>query len=393
MARASVHPRHKSKYQRIHRNDPRRSRCMILGAQCTAGQQKKIGRPKHAAASAHDAFKISVFKSRSAANAFRRKAPGRQSQQSQLLPHGRSQGCPSFPDAHGQLGSSSTTSPAPKPAPTPSAVAAAKDGFIPAMIWSTSGMEPVHQSSLTWNIAPMAGQESPPGNIPSTDAMVKLSKINLDLHIQLVATEMNRTILDLNSFIYREDPLSIQNYTLAEFMLKTSEDFLQILTRLCSSQKPVTQPLQSYQGTSHNPTPISSVTYLYTATQPLLAPPALTITSIFTQLISLYEVLLEHLTTRIERLSTESLTSISGVIFGGSPQEKPCTYGMLFSNIIVESLEEMESALGISEIDVLLSELDGRVGITPRDGATKPVHVKQLFRKAAVMLQQFSLGE
>ncbi|KAF5857763.1 hypothetical protein ETB97_005294 [Aspergillus alliaceus] len=158
----------------------------------------------------------------------------------------------------------------------------------------------------------MAGQESPPGNIPSTDAMVKLSKINLDLHIQLVATEMNRTILDLNSFIYREGPLSIQNYTLAEFMLKTS-------------QKPVTHPLQSYQGTSHNLTPISSVTYPYTATQPLLAPPALTITSIFTQLISLYEVLLEYLTTRIERLSTESLTSISGVIFGGSPQEKPCT--------------------------------------------------------------------
>ncbi|KAL2811227.1 hypothetical protein BJX63DRAFT_399469 [Aspergillus granulosus] len=433
--------RHKSKCQRIHRNDVKCARCMMLDAECIAGQQKKVGRPKHAATSARDAPTDPEFESRPTANAaFRRKEPDLLSQQSHPLPHGRSQECPSFSYSHGQLGSSNTSS----PAPAPSAVAAAEDFFVPAMIWSTSGTQTSYQRSLTWNMArdnhespladfdssinftssddplpepainriyptpatlAMAGQENPPGDIASTDAMVKLSKIDLDLHIRLAATEKNRTVIKLNSFILPEGPLFIENYTLAEFILKTSEDFLQILTRLCSSQSLVALSLQSYQGTSNNAASTSSSILSYPAPQPLLAPLALAITSIFTQLISLYEVVLEHLITGIERLSTEPLTPFASIKFQGLPLNKPCTQGMIFSNTIVELLEEMEGALGINkiprngktgllssrQIDVLWSELDGRVGITPREDTMKPAHVKQLFRKAAVILHEFSM--
>jgi hypothetical protein len=142
----------------------------------------------------------------------------------------------------------------------------------------------------------------------------------------------------------------------------------------------------------------------------LPAPLALIITSIFAQLISLYEFILDHLITRIERLPSDPLTPIRTVKFRGLLQpDKPCVQGMIFSNVIVAFLEEMEIALGINEMrdcggicllsarqaDVLWSEMEGRVGIISRDagGAMRPADVKQLFRKAATVLCEYSLRE
>ncbi|KAL4985927.1 hypothetical protein BDW68DRAFT_198490 [Aspergillus falconensis] len=430
MTHAPVHPsqrrvacdlcrRHKSKCQRIQRNDPKCSRCMVLDAECVAGQQRKVGRPKHSAISAREAHQGPGSMSRPTANtAFRKKAPGRQSRQSHLLAHGQS------PDSE---------CPAYNPAPKRSAVTAAESCSVPTMTRPASGTETIHQRSFNLNIPydyhesplanidssidlttsddhanriyrdpstlAMAGQERLRGDIANTEAIVNLSKVNLDLHIRLAAAEMNRTILDLNSLIYREGPLFIQNYTLAEFVLKTSEDFSQILTRLCASQTPCP---------SHNLTPTSSLAFSYVPTKQLPAPLALTITSIFTQLISLYEVFLDHLIARIERLSTEPVEPIPNVKFKGLLRpDQPCVQGMIFSNLVVELLEEIEGSLGINkmplqreigllsarQVDVLWSELEGRVGITSRDGAMKPADVKQLFRKAAIILHQFSLRE
>lgn len=258
--------------------------------------------------------------------------------------------------------------------------------------------------------------------IESSDAIAKLSKINLDLHIRVAATEMNRTFLDLNSLIYRESPLFIDNYTLAVFILKTSQDFVQILTlllnsrrchgALCTSQNPATLflepvplPLQSYQHNYSNSTSTYSLPYPSAASQSLLAPLALTITSIFTQLISLYELVLEHITTRIEQLPTLPVAPLPGITFGGLPLAEPCTQGMLFSNGVVHLLERMERALGISEpedgeagllsarqVEVLWSELDGGVGITPADGTMRrPAHVKKLLGKMAIKFSRISL--
>ncbi|GFF23925.1 hypothetical protein IFM61606_08984 [Aspergillus udagawae] len=333
------------------------------------------------------------------------------------------------------------------PIPAPSRVTAADDAFFLASTWSTTGMPSFYHDSFTGNVghtfdrdfllpnldstfdftdtgahlvnpaaisinsAPdtLTGLErgNAAGDIESSDAIAKLSKINLDLHIRITATERNKAILDLNSILYRESPLFIHNSTLAEFMLNTSEEFLQILKRLRSSQNPFTLPSQSSHDNRHNPTSAFSLTYPFAAAQPLLGPLSLTITSIFSQLISLYELFLEHLTARLARLAIDPIATIPGVTFGGLPIENPCLQGLLFCNVTVHRLEGMERALGISEtpeggtvgllsarqIDVLWSELDGRIGLTPCNGATRLARVKRLLGKVAIIFKTLSVSK
>lgn len=469
----SVHPsqrrfsceacrRQKSRCQRIKRNDAKCVRCTILRIECTTGQQKKVGRPKQAADPAQGVSKIPDAKSRSTVKRSRSKSLNRQKQQNEQKPPGRSPGFPSFPNIDDDLQWSSTISPAAMPILAPSPATTAPDAFVPTPTWSSTGMVSFHQDSLIWNItkaldddfslsnfdsafgsttadassldtavnsidcAPVTlvipGPDSAVGVIESSDAIAKLSKINLDLHIRVAASERNRTSLDLNSLIYRESPLFIDNYTLAVFILKTSQDFVQILTLLlnsrqchevlCTSQnqatlslEPVPLPLQSYQHTFSKSTSTFSLPYPSAASLSLLAPIALTITSIFTQLISLYELFLEHTTTRIEQLSTLPVVPLPGIMFGGLPLAEPCTQGMLFSNGVLHLLERMERALGISEpergeagllsarqVEVLWSELDGGVGITPADGSMRrPALVKKLLGTMAIKFSHLSL--
>ncbi|KAG2002090.1 hypothetical protein GB937_009755 [Aspergillus fischeri] len=410
---------------------------------CTIGQQRKVGRPKRAAVSAPDAPKTPGLKSRPSV-----KEPPSSifERQSRLNPHGKSQGTPSFLEVYDWPGVSRMVSPAATPTPAPSRVTAADDAFSPAPIGSTTGMPSFYDDSLTGKVGhlfdrdvllpdfdstfdftdtgvhlldpaaitincapdtlPVLGRGSPAGDIESSDAIAKLSKINIDLHIRITATERYKAILDLNSILYRESPLFIHNYTLAEFMLNTSEVFLQILQRLCSSQNPFTVPLQSPNNNRHDPTSAFSLTYPFAAAQPLLAPLSLTVTSIFSQLIALYELFLEHLTARIARLAIDPIATIPGITFGGLPLENPCMQGLLFCNVTVHRLEGMERALGISgmpeggtlgllsarQIDVLWSELDGRIGITPCSGATRLARVKRLLGKVAIIFKKLSLS-
>ncbi|KAL3488162.1 hypothetical protein BJX62DRAFT_240310 [Aspergillus germanicus] len=434
MAHTPVHPsqrrvacelcrRHKSKCQRIHRNDPKCSRCMILGAECLAGQQKKVGRPKHLAGTARGAPRDPGFMSGPDANtAFRKRGHDQHQERDELLSPGLAQGseCLEY-----NLN------------PPPVAVAAA-DGCSVPRIWPAPGIETIQQAPMIPIISTFGGDEFPmvdfdsasnlatsnihspeldanppyrtartlertkyessPGDSASTGAIAKLSQINLDLHIRLAAAEKYRAMLDLNTIVYPEGPLFIEDYTLAEFVLKASEDFSQILTRLCAAQG--SRP-------SHTLTTSSSPSV---SANPLPAPLALTITSIFLQVMSLYEFVLDHLITRIERLPNDPLVPIRTIKFKGLLQpDKPCVQGMIFSNAIVALLEEMEVALGTKEMrdrggicllsarqaDVLSSELEGRVGVISRDGggAMRPADVKQLFRKAATVLCEYSLRE
>ncbi|KAB8221448.1 hypothetical protein BDV33DRAFT_190431 [Aspergillus novoparasiticus] len=342
-------------------------------------------------------------------------------------------------------------SPANLSTPTPMLVTAAPN-------WPTVGIVQIHRSALTWRFTdiiiddsdfPLANFDSTFGSsldkaankiphasaptvipgledavdgIETSDALGKLSKINLELHVRVAAAEMNKTTLDFNSLIYQNSPLCIDNYTLAVFTLKASQEFVQILTRLLNSrqchglpstsQKPVSLypepmmlPLQSHQDNVLNSTSASSPPFFSAASQPLLAPLALTIISIFTQLITVYGLFLEHLSTRIERLSTDPITPIPGIIFGGVPLETPCMQGMLFFNGVLHLLETMEQALGISEreggtvgllsdrqVEVLWSELDGGLVITPGGGTMRPADVRKLLGRMAMILNHFSLN-
>ncbi|KAL6357063.1 hypothetical protein LRP88_10680 [Fusarium phalaenopsidis] len=254
-----------------------------------------------------------------------------------------------------------------------------------------------------------------PDTIDTSDAMLELFRMNLDLHIRVAAVERNKDTLDFNSVIYPQSVLYIDNSTLAEFMLKTSRDLLLILTRLLSSRESrgrlsysslaeapfpklvSPSPSQTYPSNHH--LPISPVV---AAEEPLSAPIALAITSIFTQMVSLYELILEHLTACLERITTDPIAPIPGFTFGGVPLDKPCTQGMLFSEVIVHLLERIEQVLGIGpvplggeagllavrQIQVLWSELDGRREIIPGRGVMRPADVRRLFGKVADIFRQ-----
>lgn len=277
----------------------------------------------------------------------------------------------------------------------------------------------VHPDSVAPTMLEYATAE---GGDEISEALAKLSNFNLDLHVRLAAVEMNKTTLDLNSLLYREGPLFIDDFTLVAFMLRTSQDFLRMLTRLLNlqqshklqgiSRKPeehcIMTPLSLQHRQDDVCSPISNAApcYPHGSQQPLLAPLALVATAIFTQLTTLFEIFLEHLTTRLERIYTDPIAPIPGLTFDGLQFSEPCTQGMLFANTSVTLLEEIERVLGTTErvdggevkllsarqIDVLWSELDESVGVAPGHGPMRPAHVKRTLREVAYVFSQLSLG-
>lgn len=388
----------------------------MLGVECITESQKKIGRPRRPKPSSMSQGNASLHEGES------------QLDWSQIMP------------------------------PTQSTVRTIDDAFAQALTWPTVGMDSFDPYSTSWDATfnfdqtnPLFSYDSgisiptpcslltPAGTVsaansppfapietivipgPETtdaidisDYIRKLSKMNVDLHIRFTTTKMNAATLDFNSVIYPQSPLCIDNLTLAEFMLKTSQDFLLILTRLlrsrsscgllCASETAETPSPKPLQNNHLNPSSNSILSLPVTTSEPLFAPLALTITSIFSQMISIYEQILEYITTRVERIAIDPIAPIPGLMFGGSPVEKPCTQGMLFCELIEYLLQKTEQALGIfsvseggeagllsaRQIKVLWSELNGRQPIIPGHAIMTPANLRKLFAKVASIFRQLS---
>ncbi|KAM0327217.1 hypothetical protein ACHAQA_006351 [Verticillium albo-atrum] len=246
--------------------------------------------------------------------------------------------------------------------------------------------------------------------------------MNLDLHVRVSAAESNKANLDFNGLIYQDSPLYIDNITLADFILRTSHEVHLTLTRLRGVRtyrglleappktdtilagvmplSPQSSPDETYYySTASSPSP-----YPAAAQEPLLPPLALTITSIYTQLITLYELILEHLATRIERIGTEPIAPVPGLTVGGMPLVKPCAQGLLFAEVIIKILERLEKSLGIGElaegdspgllsarqISVLWSELDEGSGVMPGQGMLRPAQLRKSFERVAAIFKHLS---
>ena len=268
-------------------------------------------------------------------------------------------------------------------------------------------------------------------SIATSEALAKLSKINLDLHIRISATEANKDTLDFNRMAYRESPLFIGNLTLAEFMLGSFQEFMMILTQLRDSRpRPARGSYRTPQPTSSASPKLSLVpsqmeygqgggqysqnynhgstlaTYPFAASEPLLAPLALTITSTFVQLMSLCELTVKHVTVGIERHAVQPIKPFPGLKFGGFALGGPCTQGLLYFNVVVHLLEKIERLLGIGmvpeggeagllsarQMDVLWGELDGRGSSADGRGAMRPMYVREAFGKIGQTLKQLSLS-
>lgn len=484
---ATIHPtqrrlsceicrKHKSRCRRLHPNDPKCTRCTIHGIECTSGQQKKVGRPRRADTPGSEATKDSKDT--------RSIVPDPQAAWIEVMMSSQPASRLREVAANG-LSWNNVLSPELTPLPTQAT--ASHDGFSttemdtldrllqtpgkgPSWVAPNDPVETCTSSTTTtshWFNTPLTGTtaSSPADSvclqaethmptrttklavdgIAPPEAIAKLSKINLNFHVRVAAAEANRDTLDLNSLIYKESPLYIDNLTLSEFILAASQKFLMILTRLrvsrptrglsCATQStrstfPRLLPLssqmdafakddyvprlsgsprfsesQSYRGGQYNSTSVPSI-YPLAASEPLLVPLALTITSIFIQLISLCELSAKHMTARIERIAVDPIAAIPGLTFGGLPLAEPCTQGMLFCNVAVHLLERIERSLGIAmvpeggeagllsakQMDALWGELDEGVSTAHGRGAMRPVNVRETFDELGQIFNQLSLG-
>ncbi|KAF5627020.1 C6 zinc finger domain protein [Fusarium sp. NRRL 52700] len=266
---------------------------------------------------------------------------------------------------------------------------------------------------------------SPMGSIDLSDALSRLSKLNNDLHVRMAAIEMHRSVMTLSSILFREGPLFIDDLTLGEFTLTSAQGLFQVLSRLLNrqchasldgAQMPdiVNLPGLDIQSSSphrylggrngHGQGPNLSIASPFPSAslQPLPAPLVLTITAVFTQLISLYEVFIKHMMLWLDNIATEPLGSISGLQIGEASPQYLCTQGIRFSDASLNFLERIEQILGLTglpewgglglmsmqQINLLWSVLDGSEGIAPGHGFMRPAYVKRSLWKALSVMSR-----
>ncbi|ENH73670.1 hypothetical protein FOC1_g10001728 [Fusarium oxysporum f. sp. cubense race 1] len=224
-----------------------------------------------------------------------------------------------------------------------------------------------------------------------TDSLSQLQRISLDLHVRAVAVEHHKQALTLDMISYKLGPLYKDGFTLAQSVLKSSQDFFVILARLHSSRSgavssSIPPPALNFADLGLPALlPRPCITY-----QPLSGPLALTIINVFTQLIALYELIIEKLSARVNRLD----------VLPRSMMVHPCKQGLLFTRMAVPLLERMESVLGTAggpengegllsprQLDVLWIELGGVNGETDV-GMLRPILLRRAFHDAEIILRR-----
>lgn len=430
----------KSRCHRVLQTDASCSRCMMLGLKCTAGQQRKIGRPQQMTTYREDL--VIRHPTSEDHSTLTTKKPYNQG-----FPRKRHETLSPAQGTHHQRPSE------------------AFPAFISASLPSTSEMNSHFSDLFPWDVSNAVEQSLPTSTTASTldfetstvpsaytpstnspsaificaspseakatsfpadlgatdgittsDALAKLSQINIQLHARVVVADVNRETINLNSIIYQNGPLFCDNFTLAEFIIKTSQDFLTILTRLIAHRSigALLQPLQaaityprlplSSSSPSQNQILLWPHTSARAPTKPLPASLVLTMTSIFSQLLTLLELTLEHFIPRIRRIHVEPIAPIPDLTFGGTTLAEPCEQGIVFSKIVIHLLERIEQDLGIDELlglgagllsdrqkEVLWNELGEGFEIGPTYGAARPANVRNSFQTVIHMFHQVNL--
>ncbi|KAH6688438.1 hypothetical protein F5X68DRAFT_255358 [Plectosphaerella plurivora] len=217
-------------------------------------------------------------------------------------------------------------------------------------------------------------------------SMATLSLMNIDLHNRLQVANAHKRVLDLDLLIYRQGPLFINNLTLAEFTLKVSGEYLSILTNVHSAV--------SRRKSLASTTPQHNSSCLTSRASPgsLTTPMTLAMTSIFVQLLDLYELDIECLLARLEIFKAEPTAPMSppDALFPAY-NAHPGVQGMLFVRAIHNLLQRLEVLLGISlspeRVDGLLSSrqmhtLWNEMSDDFGSSVTRPDSIKSSMREA-----------
>ncbi|KAF5586997.1 uncharacterized protein FSUBG_11927 [Fusarium subglutinans] len=417
----------KSRCQRIRPTDEKCARCSMLGVKCEIGQQKVPGRPRRKQAGKGSPPPVQQL-------------PASQTVSPSAVPQNAA-----FVDDWSPFDWTGMLSPKPSPPRMPTA--AIQDGI--AASWGMGFTDIFDQSSTSWNtggdleytntplytdldtitnIYPIGMSPNStvtyetffpltncltthhPRKVDPGEFISDLSTINLGLHVRLEAIKATKASLDFDAMIYPHGPLFIDNITLAEYVIKVAQEFLFILTKLyntrhcpellCDSQpmelvrpcQPSSELRRQSKNLFHVSLPQPTIT-----SEPLSAPISLMITSIFVQLITIYELILDNVATRVERIAIDPLDPIPGLIVCGRPLERPCTQGMIFCEVSVSLIENTERVLGVGikqeakevgllsprQVEVLGNELNERCRVIPDHAMMTPAMLRKLLGKVA----------
>lgn len=452
----------KAKCQRLRQNDIKCSRCTMLGVECQAGSQKKVGRPRRSERMfEHKVLKSipmsSDVRSRKANKDYRQPFMSHQSvlypggsddrsgltlvtprtsqlpitlhpsmsirapKELSLLPEPASwQLLASTPNERVRIDSNNGSSPTDQYIATimPPLSSSSDDTSDHEPDWPGIATIPtsLHENSLA-RLAPPGPetryysheatgalyfdtrlrtvtnertsiQHNPTNHSEQPDIADTLSRIRKDMDLRRAIIRRNKSMLSLDTLIYRNSPLFIGNYTLSEFLISASQDFLQILVRLQASRR--WKPNPSFHATAASPERLPHAL-------------AHTISSIFSQLVSFYELFLEHLTSRIEHISTYPVAPIPGLTLNGKLLDRPCEQGSLFCDMVLGILERLEDVLGFEgrgagkgllsaeQVEDLWSQMDGSDGVASGCGVMRPADIKALFRKVGAVFERLAV--
>ncbi|KAF5681359.1 hypothetical protein FDENT_8130 [Fusarium denticulatum] len=417
----------KSRCQRIRPTDEKCARCSMLGVKCEIGQQKVPGRPRR-----KQAGKGSP-------------PPVQQLPVSQTVSPGAVPQNAAFVDDWSPFDWTGMLSP--KQSPPQVSATAVQDGI--AASWGMGFTDIFDQSSTSWNTGSDLEYTNTPlytdidtianlypvGVSPNStvtyetlfpltncltthhprkldpgEFMSDLSTMNLGLHFRLEAIKKTKASLDFDYMIYQHGPLFIDDIIFVEYIIKVAQEFLFILTKLyntrhCPELLHDSQPMELIcpchlsSDLRKQPKNLFDVFLPQpTATsEPLPAPIALMITSIFIQLITIYELILDSIAARVERIAVDPIEPVPGVIVCGRPLERPCTQGMIFCEVSVSIIENIERVLGVGrevqgkevgllaarQVEVLGNELNERRRVIPDHAMMTPAMLRKLLGKVA----------
>ncbi|XEV01112.1 hypothetical protein FSHL1_006399 [Fusarium sambucinum] len=254
-----------------------------------------------------------------------------------------------------------------------------------------------------------------PRNTEPRDIMTELSTINNGLYVRIEAIKKNRKTIHFDTMISQNGPLFVDNITLLDYTIKVTQEFFFLLMKLydeqhCPGLHSNSQPMEllcpchlasQFLKDPKNLFQISLPQPTVTA-EPLATPITLTITSVFVQLITVYELVLNHIATKVERLTNNSMESIPALIVCGRLQQMPCTQGVIFCEVTVNLIESIERVLGVGrmlegkevgllsprQVDVLREEMDERRSVGPGHTVMAPATLRKLIGKVGGILRR-----
>ncbi|KAK2731078.1 C6 zinc finger domain-containing protein [Colletotrichum kahawae] len=349
--------------------EARCSRCARLGFPCVAGQQRRIGRPSRAKNQGNN---VSNDRDR----ACDLEAAGED--------EGDGEGCEIAVLRGDELLSAGNT-----PAET-TPTEAARSGEEVAEVGVDVQIDPLH-CDFEWDETDFAvdvgdhftdSLETAARPLSQLDAaiqheaIVRLSKINVDLHLHLSKVDKHRQHMDLCSFIYPDSVLSVDSVTLAELALVMFQDLVTVLSTLAESMKQAAVDLTILPSQdavpslpwdnscglpnalgwiipseSYSSPDITSPSTVTSAPEAVGPPLALIITSCLVQIITLFESITLHIHQRLESLAVDPLTPIEGLKFGAFSIGDGHLQGIIFAQIITSLLERADRLLGLRDSD------------------------------------------